>query len=273
MGNPFVQIHILFIIPEPIWGSISINVMKVVKLLLITQSSKHIREFTQVRNHMNVVNIRKLLPIIQTSECCRRGDPLPGAKDGLFSNTQKWMVQGDTRADKARDFIRKGRPGREQEGKELRRTALHVAHSFRFYGDGISFWAFFGQSLWLRVLPGGTCIVQPRWMPMRRILGGGRTRGISFWSFPNFSGWWWLVSSMFLTRTSCHKITHTNGYYGVWPGWMVSVSAVLCCAKALQSCLTLYNPMDCSPSGYSVHWILHSRILEWVAIPSSRGSS
>ena len=28
------------------------------------------------------------------------------------------------------------------------------------------------------------------------------------------------------TRTSCHKITHTNGYYGAWPGWAVSVSFV-----------------------------------------------
>ena len=31
--------------------------------------------------------------------------------------------------------------------------------------------------------------------------------------------------------------------------------------------------MDCSPSGSSIHGNLHSRILEWVAIPSSRGSS
>ena len=44
-------------------------------------------------------------------------------------------------------------------------------------------------------------------------------------------------------------------------------------AKLLQSCLTLCNPMDCSPSGSSVHGILQVRILEWVAIPSSRESS
>ena len=40
-----------------------------------------------------------------------------------------------------------------------------------------------------------------------------------------------------------------------------------------QSCLTLYNPMDYSPPGSPVHDILQSRILEWVAIPFSRGSS
>ena len=40
-----------------------------------------------------------------------------------------------------------------------------------------------------------------------------------------------------------------------------------------QACLTLCNPMDCSPLGSSVHGILQARILEWVAISSSRGSS
>ena len=40
-----------------------------------------------------------------------------------------------------------------------------------------------------------------------------------------------------------------------------------------QLCLTLCDPVDCSPPGSSVHGILQARILEWVAIPFSRGSS
>ena len=40
-----------------------------------------------------------------------------------------------------------------------------------------------------------------------------------------------------------------------------------------QSCLTLCDPMDCSPPGFSVRGILQVRILEWVAIPFSKGSS
>ena len=40
-----------------------------------------------------------------------------------------------------------------------------------------------------------------------------------------------------------------------------------------QTCLTLCNPMDCSPPGSSVHGILQARILGWVAIPLSRGTS
>ena len=40
-----------------------------------------------------------------------------------------------------------------------------------------------------------------------------------------------------------------------------------------QSCSTLCNPMDCSLPCSSVHGILQARILEWVAVPISRGSS
>ena len=43
--------------------------------------------------------------------------------------------------------------------------------------------------------------------------------------------------------------------------------------KSLQSCPTLCNPMDYSLAGSSVHGILQAGILEWVAMPSSRGSS
>ena len=49
-------------------------------------------------------------------------------------------------------------------------------------------------------------------------------------------------------------------------------SYVLCCAKSLQSCLILYDPMDCSTPASSVPGILQARILEWDAISFSRGS-
>ena len=45
------------------------------------------------------------------------------------------------------------------------------------------------------------------------------------------------------------------------------------CVLVAQSCPTLCDPMDCSPPGSSVHGILQARILEWVAISFSRGSS
>ena len=44
-------------------------------------------------------------------------------------------------------------------------------------------------------------------------------------------------------------------------------------AKSLQWCLIPCHPMDFSPPGFTVYGILQARILEWVAMPSSRGSS
>ena len=85
---------------------------------------------------------------------------------------------------------------------------------------------------------------QPRWMLARGILGSGRTRGVSFRPFLNSSGWWWLISSIFLIRISCRKTTHENGYYGAWPGWAVSISV-----------LPLTNPLTpgCDKGKYSFY--------------------
>ena len=63
-------------------------------------------------------------------------------------------------------------------------------------------------------------------------------------------------------------------------GWVPSLFTWNCqnivnwlCAESLQSCMTLCNPMDCSPLGSSVHGILQARTLQLVAISSSTGSS
>ena len=53
------------------------------------------------------------------------------------------------------------------------------------------------------------------------------------------------------------------------PGWV----CVCVCVLVAQWCLTLCDPLDCSPPGSSVHGILQAGILEWVAIPYSRRSS
>ena len=76
------------------------------------------------------------------------------------------------------------------------------------------------------VFPGGARIAQPRWVLARGILGSGRTRGVSLRPFPNSSGWWWLISSVFLIRISCLKTTHANGYYSAWPGRAASISVL-----------------------------------------------
>ena len=42
---------------------------------------------------------------------------------------------------------------------------------------------------------------------------------------------------------------------------------------SVMSCPTLFYPMDCSPAGSSIHGTLQAKILEWVVIPFSKGSS
>ena len=70
------------------------------------------------------------------------------------------------------------------------------------------------------------------------------------------------------THTHIHTRTHTHTHFPV-------VSCYVCESVCVctQSCLTLYNPTDYSPTGYSVHGIFQARILELVVIPCSRGSS
>ena len=41
----------------------------------------------------------------------------------------------------------------------------------------------------------------------------------------------------------------------------------VCVCVCAQSCLTLCDPMDCSPPGSSLHEIIQARILEWVPFP------
>ena len=53
----------------------------------------------------------------------------------------------------------------------------------------------------------------------------------------------------------------------------VLVSRAWMCAQVAKSCLSLFGPVDCSPAGFFVYGIYQARILEWVAISFSRGSS
>ena len=67
----------------------------------------------------------------------------------------------------------------------------------------------------------------------------------------------------------CFLAAHPGVFLGLRCLSLLMVVVVMCA----QSCPTLCNPMDCSPPGPSVRGILQARILEWVAISSSRGSS
>ena len=114
--------------------------------------------------------------------CCRK--TLPGPETGLLSPVlpsemncprrhmcwqNKRFYWGRARAESMR--VR-------EPGEEL----CHLAHSLGLYGDGTHFWVVCSRSFWFRVLPSSARLVQPRWMPERKILGGGQT-GVSAFAF------------------------------------------------------------------------------------------
>ena len=68
-------------------------------------------------------------------------------------------------------------------------------------------------------------------------------------------------SSIFLFQQKCYP---WNGYGCV---------CVCVCVLVTELCLILCDSMDCSPPVFSVHGISQARTLEWIAMPSSRGSS
>ena len=68
-------------------------------------------------------------------------------------------------------------------------------------------------------------------------------------------------------KTFYRKIAQVFGWPKVCSGF--SISCYAAAAKSLQSCLTLCDPIDCSPPGSPISGILQARTLEWVAIAFS----
>ena len=97
------------------------------------------------------------------------------------------------------------------------------------------------------------------------IPGSGRSPGVGngnptlVFLPEKFHGQSWAWLSMQVPHTHTHTHTHT-------PLKLIKYLHT-------QLCLTLCDPVNCSPPGSSVRAILQTRILEWVAIPFSRGSS
>ena len=70
-----------------------------------------------------------------------------------------------------------------------------------------------------------------------------------------------------------HGIAKSRTWPNDWTNIFLGSQYLYLRVKVSQSCLTLCDPMDCSLPGSSVCGILQARILEWAAVPFSRGSS
>ena len=72
--------------------------------------------------------------------------------------------------------------------------------------------------------------------------------------------------------TAAHQAPLSMGFsrQKYWSGVPLPSPTKQHACSVTQSCQTFCDPMDCSPPGFSLHGILQARILEWVAMPSSR---
>ena len=78
-----------------------------------------------------------------------------------------------------------------------------------------------------------------------------------------------LINIFIMTSAIQHIFPNV---YWMCTGYLCTTVCVCVCVCVL-SYLTVYSPIDCSPPGFSVHGIFQARILEYVAISYSRGSS
>ena len=97
---------------------------------------------------------------------------------------------------------------------------------------------------------------------------------VSPWVYPILNGtlwasWTWVAISFSMSGNFSPIISSNIFSYP----FFISSSSEESESEVAQSCVTLCDPIDCSPPGSSVHGILQARMLEWVAISFSRGSS
>ena len=83
-----------------------------------------------------------------------------------------------------------------------------------------------------------------------------------------------FITTKSILRSTRHTYSVDFSFYTMCQQIYVAIMGSACMqAKSLQSCRTFCNPLDYNLPGSSVHGILQARILEWRAIPFSKGSS
>ena len=99
---------------------------------------------------------------------------------------------------------------------------------------------------------------------------------VLFWDSYFLSAESWAKETLFqsTSQREISRITKSCSFPSCGPSYVYKMNnKTYVCAKLLQSCPTLCDSVDHSSLGSTVHEILQTWILEWIAMPSSRGSS
>ena len=79
------------------------------------------------------------------------------------------------------------------------------------------------------------------------------------------------LSKLHIICVTIHQLNQEIGHFSIYKDTVIA--GVKSESEVSQSCQTLWDPMDCSLPGSSIHGLFQARVLEWVAISFSRGSS
>ena len=155
--------------------------------------------------------------------CCRKGDPFQGPKLHSCLTLGNELPEETHVLTKQEILLGKGTWTESRRVREPRRTGLsHGSRSRGFMvmglvsGLSLANPSDSGPFLVVHALFSQDGCQRGFWEVVRHVVS-------PFDLYRNSCGWWRLISSLFLTRTSCRKTTLAHGYYGAWPGWMVSI--------------------------------------------------
>ena len=128
-------------------------------------------------------------------------------------------------------------------------------------------WSIFVMYPLFPITHGGSIVlVKPQWTQHGQVQSGKRSFHVSSS----------LTAEIFNHQYANYFLMLLSKHYSSIPVGMflhLTDFVPLCMCAVAQSCPNLCNPMDCSLPGSSVHGISQAIILQWVAMPSSRGSS
>ena len=121
-----------------------------------------------------------------------------------------------------------------------------------------------------------TCRQKSIWSKLWMLDGGANGNPLQYSCLENpvdRGAWWAAIYGVTQSWTPLKRLSSSSSLFANTLFTSSSPFCVLSVCSVTHSCPALCNPMDCSPLRSSVHGILQPRILEWVAISFSRGSS
>ena len=221
--------------------------MNIKRLLLIKENQiSQVKEFSSFlcRVRWKILGLLKSFPLLQEG-----GAPARVQEWALFKHSEMNFLR-TYMCWQSKRLYWKGVPAWRAIGQGNPGELLcHAAHSLKFHGDRVSLQVVFGQSFWLRALPGSTRLHSQdgcQWEGFWETVGHMVSPFDFAQTLPVSGG---LLVPCSLLGPPAIKKAYASGCYGAWPGWVVLVNMLP---------LTLAYESQLSGSQHPVMWFFTS---------------